>query len=478
MKHKLFLVPILDKWLLFAPLHKFAAVVNAAAAKELHSGNIDSEALKPIRQELEYQTVATPIPREGEICPSFLGIIPTRGCNIGCVYCNFGGPTQPRDQMKPEIAVAAVDWMAERLERAGRKLFQIHFFGGEPFVSPDVIDIVVHRARYQAAQRGLTTYIDASTNGVFSDSRRQFVGDYFGSVVLSFDGPPEFHNRNRPGKNGKPTFEAVSRTARWLSEMPIDLCIRVCVTQDSVHQLEEITRWLIDTYQPAIVNFESLTPGLLAQNAGLKVPDPYDFAIHTLRVYRLAEQLGIKVVYSAGEIGGPRLSFCPVGTDALIVSPDGRASACYLLPEDWRSRGLDMDLGWVHADGSFDIDFEALTRSRRLPADKPRCEKCFCQWTCAGGCHVNQTYPESTKDYTEFCIQTRLLTAFRLLHDLDFTDLLNELMADREALESLGEYAWDPIEIAGADSGLVTEDFQQEPNRYKSLVGSGLNIIF
>ena len=459
-KHHVFLVPVLNQWLVYAPLHKVAALVNDRAANVLRSGGraVAGNGLGDLFDALAQAPPVIPKPLDGEVSPSFLGIMPTRGCNLACVYCNFGGPTSPKVHMKPEIAVTAVDWMAERLVASGRRHFQIHFFGGEPFISPEIIDIVAHRVRFQCERHDLIPYLDASTNGVFNESRSEFVGDYFGGVVLSFDGPAEYHDRHRPAFQGRPSFDIVSRTAKRLGEMPLDLCLRVCITDDSVGEMESITRWMVEEFKPGVMNFESLTPGVLAQQAGLKVPDPYRFAIHCVGAYREADRLGVRAVYSAAETERARLSFCPVSTDAVIVSPDGRASACYLLPEDWQERGLDMDVGEVHADGRVVMDMDAITRARQLPMHKPRCESCFCQWTCAGGCHVNQTYPAAAREYTDFCIQTRLVTACLLLRDLGCDDLVDELLANRRAMETLAQHRWDPIAIAANQSPVVDED--------------------
>ncbi|HEU4882341.1 MAG TPA: radical SAM protein [Longimicrobium sp.] len=475
-----YLLPVLHRWLFHAPLHGIAALVNTESAAILRADAPEAwpAVLHPLRAALSAAVPAAPRPLEGDVCPSFLGIIPTRGCNLGCVYCNFGGPTASRERMDPRVAVAAVDWMAKRLHEAGRELFQIHFFGGEPFVAPEVVDVVVHRARYMAARYGLRTYVDASTNGVFDEARCRFVGDYFGGVVLSFDGFPEHHDRTRPGKNGRPTFEAVARTARRLAQMPLDLCIRVCVTQDSVARLEEITDWMCTEFSPAVVNFETLTPGELATAAGLRVPDPYEFAAHCVGAYRVAESHGIRAVYSAAEHERVRLSFCPVGTDALIVSLDGRVSACYLLPEDWRMRGLDMDLGSISPDGGMRLDRDAVARARRLPAEKPRCDGCFCRWSCAGGCHVNQTYPGSSDAYTDFCIQTRLVTACLLLRELGQEELVDELLAHGGALRALAGHAPDTVDLGWCThEGSTPAAVRQPRGAGRSLVADGMTLL-
>lgn len=479
-KHAAFLIPVCDRWLFYAPLHGVVAVVNDAAAAEIREGAATSTAVAELAGLVRQPPPSMPRPLEGDVCPSFLGIMPTRGCNLACVYCNFGGPTAEKVHMKPAIAVSAVDWMAKKLVEAGRRDFQIHFFGGEPFISPEIVDIVVHRARLLSARHDLKLYVDASTNGVFSDSRREFIGDYFGGIVLSFDGPAEFHDRHRPAFQGKPSFDVVNRTAKFLSEMPLDLCLRVCITDDSVGEMENITRWMVDAFKPAVVNFESLTPGVLAERAGLKVPDPYRFAQHCVGAYRLAEELGVRAVYAAAETERARLSFCPVGTDALIISPDGRASACYLMPNDWESRGLDMDVGQVYEDGRVAIDHAALTRARRLPLQKPRCESCFAQWTCAGGCHVNQTYPGCTDQYTPFCIQTRLVTACLLLRDLGYDDLVDELLSSRTAMDITAHQGWDPIDPgfdAADGAGRAADPFTRGDQRQRSLVAEGISLL-
>lgn len=438
--------PVMDKQLLFAPVHGIAALTNSSAIDALKSGEVHNE-LAELHGVLSETPDDVPTVIEGQPEPKFLGIIPTRGCNIGCVYCNFGGPTAEKIHMQPELAVQAVDWMADELVRQGRTDYQVHFFGGEPLISDDIVDIVIHRVRSRCAELGMTPHFEASTNGVFSESRCRFVGEYFDAIVLSFDGPPEFHDRNRPTYTGRPTFDVVARTARRLSELPAELCLRICITQDSVGCMEEMTEWMIGEFSPSVVNFETLTDSELSRNAGLKVPDPFEFSRHCIGAYRVARSHGVEAVYSAAETQRPRLSFCPVGTDSFIVGLDGHLNACYLLSEDWESRGMNLDLGRM-SDGTVEFNTQNLERTRQLVADKPRCEGCFCKWTCAGGCHVNHSWPGCSEEYDEFCVQTRIVTACLLLEDLGQADLVDQLLADDEAMMRLGTRTWDVLEFA------------------------------
>lgn len=450
-RHGLFLVPVLDRWLLHAPLHGVAAVVNAAAARELRlgdAGRLEGPA-EDLGRPLRKGPSNSPAPPSGELCPPMLGIIPTRGCNLACSYCDFGSVSPGRDTMSLATAVSAVDWMAQRMHRAGRRECRVHFFGGEPFLAPEVVAVAVHRVRLLAGRYGFAPYLDASTNGVIDAGFCEFVGDYFNGIAVSLDGPAEIHDRVRPRSGGQPTFEDVDRTVSRLSTMPVDLSLRACVTEDSVGELEGIVRWMIDRYRPSAVNIETLTPGVESAKAGLRPPDPYRFAVHCVGACKVADEAGVQLVYAAAERERPRLSFCPLGTDAVIVSPDGRISACYLRTADWQARALDLDVGHIDGRGAVVIDEGAVDRVRRLPLLKPRCRECFCQWTCAGGCHVNETWPGCDREYTAFCIQTRLVTACLLLRDAGCGDLADALLADRGAMERLAHHAGDPFDVIG-----------------------------
>lgn len=452
MKSAVFAIPIFDQWLLHAPLHEVTALVNNSALGWLQAAEGPQHgALADLYRVLRAAPVHQPEIKSGPFDPGFLAFITTRGCNINCVYCDFGGPTSARIHMKPELAVEAIDWMAKHLLENNRKELFVHFFGGEPFISGELVEIIVHRTRAVCAQYGLTPFFDVSTNGVFNEARAEWIGHYFDSVVLSFDGPPQFQNRNRPANGGKGTFDAVARSAERLSKTPVELCLRVCITGESTSHMEEITRWMAAEYRPAVINFEPLTENDLTADALLPAADPYEFARHWMAAKRTADAIGIRLVYSATEPGPPRLSSCPVGSDTIVISPDGQVNACYLQPQDWLKHGMDMTLGRIEAGSSIQIDMKSVEEVRSLILDKPRCRGCFCQWSCSGGCHVSNTYKGCTDAYVGFCIQTRIITACLLLEDIRRPDLVDRLLNDDAALRRLAANAWDPLSLRASE---------------------------
>jgi len=434
-----------EKYLIFSPLNQVTSLVNAKALEILKAGLLAGRQTKKIPASLTelIKSLSSPTtpPRvsDRQLDPAFLGFIPTRACNMVCRYCDFGALDASHEYLGSEMVKSAIDWSVEHLCRGHKKILEVHFFGGEPFVAPEIVDFAVHYARMLSGRYNFEVKFVVSTNGFFSEKRAGFVGDYFDSVTLSLDGFKEFHDLHRPAGLGQGSFDRVCHSAKRLSEAPARLCIRCCISQQSTACMEDFARWFCQEFQPAAINFEPLTANPVSLSNGLEVPDPYVFARNHFRATQVAEEYGVKCVNASTILDEPRTTFCPVGKDALIVSPDGSVSSCYLPERTWQEKELDLRVGEITTTGKVEIDFTAITRLRALGLNKPRCDKCFCRWTCAGGCHVNNTYPGCSENYTDFCIYTRILSACKLLSRMGLEREAEFLMASPIMMEKLAE---------------------------------------
>jgi len=448
----LFAVPLPKGFLLFSPRRRLAVRLNRQALMVLFRIFVAGDHPSGLSPEMDALVAELSQPQEQVIpsantavSPPFLGLITTRACNLACAYCAFGSRTSPDERMLLATAVAAVDWMAHQARRLARETLDIHFFGGEPFAAPEVVDTAVLRGRIMAEQSRLRPHFEASTNGYYTADQADFIGAYFHAVVVSIDGPAPVHDRHRPAAPGKGSFDRVAETIQRLGRWELKLCLRVCVSKENVASLEEIVSWLGHTFRPSVINLETLQPTPESVAAGLRPPDPAEFAVHGHRAIRQARSQGIKAVYSAAEMDGPRYTFCPVGRDTIIVSPDGQAASCYLPRWEWKQRDLELEVGRVDG-ANLSVDSRAIRRVRRAAAHKPRCRRCFCRWTCAGGCLVNQTWPGCPDAYDDFCRQTRLLSACALLDAMGDSAEADGVLTDARAMAVLAEHADDRLE--------------------------------
>lgn len=447
----IFAVPILDKTLLYAPLHNLLALVDRRAAGEIQSGLQSGAAsaypqVQQILSVLQAEAQPAPQARSGELRqPLFLGLIPTRGCNLGCRYCDFPMPKQKEPLMPLSLARQAVDAYLEIQVANGSRHAEVHFFGGEPFFAEQVVHFAVNYTGLKAAELGLRTRFEVTTNGVYSRGRAEWIADHFDTVVLSLDGPQDIQELHRPSLNRRSNFKLVEQSAKIFSQGTVELILRACVTGDTVRRLPEIAAWMAENFRPSTVTFERLTESPLSRAAGMQPPDPWEFARQFEAAAQVLEPYGIQTVLSSANLNTLHCSFCPVGKDALIVSPDGWVDACYLLPEEWSRRGLDLRIGRMDG-GRLAIDPLALEAVRGLTVhEKPLCAGCLCRYHCAGGCHVNHDASLAPGNYDDLCLQTRLVTITGLLKRLGQPALARDWLSDREALELTARHSPDTL---------------------------------
>ena len=447
----IFCIRILNKYLIYAPLQRISALLNRTAARALRDGlygaaTLDGE-LGELCFALREEGEAKPTLRSEELTdPMFLGLIPTRGCNMDCQYCDFAAPKQGCPQMSLELAREAIDAYIQLLHAVRKTRLEVHFFGGEPFYAWETVFFAVEYARLQAAQQGLETHFEVITNGIFNKKLARWAAGHFDTVVLSLDGFADIQEKQRPAFNRRPTYPTILRNARILADGEAELALRACITRDNVEQMAGYATWVAENLHPSSVCFETMGESSLSRQNGLEVADAYQFVKNFQAAKKILEKQGIQVILSTDASMELQSSFCPVGKDALIVSPDGSVDACYWLKENWQDNGLDLHLGQISNQGVL-LEPGALQRAREATLiHKDACQNCLCQYICAGGCHVRRAGAQMGRRNGEVCFQTRSIIMLRLLHELGQDELAEDWLHNQAAVERMVYAASDRLE--------------------------------
>ena len=441
-REDLYVLPINDHYIIYSPLRNITALSNKTAVQYLYDYLIKKEvnpgkqkAIDFLLKAVQNSAILMPSEPKDNPDPYFLGLIPTRTCNGACLYCGFENDGKSNKKMSYQMIIAAIDWMANRMKQLDKKRLEIHFFGGEPLCAPDIVSVAVHYARMIADQNDLIPYFEISTNGFVYERTTRFITDFFNSVVLSLDGPEDIQNIQRPMRNEQNSFELAVRFAKTVSESNTELFLRACISSANVNRMPDIAEWFCNTIKPSMINFERLKSSKKSEDAGLFEPDPYLFAKQFYRSLQVGDRYGVDIVNSSSVSEIPQFSSCPVGKDTLIVTPEGKINSCYLFPWRWEERGLDLSVGEIKK-GIMKISPERMIKLRATVKEKPRCTSCFCKWICAGGCHVDVTYPGSIAFYDNYCKQTRILGVIKLLRKINQHQLLEAFLGDDQQLEN------------------------------------------
>ena len=421
--------------LIYAPFHGISTLVNRTMAELILCCLHDP--VEPVLEEAAWITSLRepglrPLRHHGTADPLFLGLIPTRGCMMQCAYCDFvtlkNHPVMSFARIRETI-----DGYAELLRGKANAVWNMHFFGGEPFAAFKEVVFAVNYARRKAAELEIPTHFEVTTNGCYPAEKCRWIAENFDTVVLSLDGFPESQNLHRPGPKGTDSFPIVCRSADILSRGSCELIIRSCVSADNADKLPEWAAFLAERWAPEAVCLEPMIESGLAEQNGLHSPDPFIFAQRWASAQRILKSERIRLVYSSADISEAKNSLCPMGRDALIIDPEGRIADCWQLSENQHAGGVDLCFGSVSGSG-LDIDKDLLEQQRDLSeSNRERCRGCFCYAHCAGGCVLNK------ERGGVFCRLTRTVTLWLLLERLGYGIRADGLLKNKDFLDRLAE---------------------------------------
>ncbi|MDD4309408.1 MAG: radical SAM protein [Candidatus Cloacimonetes bacterium] len=447
----IFLIPILSDYLLYSPFQQVSALMNKQAADAICNALLGKQ-MDVLPDDLNtLLTILNNTPPQsleqntGALNPGFMGIVGSRSCNMNCAYCDFGAKSPVTEKVDIDKVIALIDYYAALRKNQGHDYFKIEFFGGEPFVENRIVDIVVHHARMIGFKLKIYPYFCALTNGYLQNDQRLFIKDYFDQIIVSFDGFERYHNKTRMALGDISSYQTVFDTLKYFSLHNVQFGLRCCITEESVDDMVNITKWFCTEFKPNMVNFETLTENGETIKGGLTPPDPYKFARNLVLSWLVLESHNVTPVYAPVSMNSLNASTCPVGKDTIILHPNGMIASCYLQEHEWRQKKLDLSLGYVDSQNRVVIDMDRVQSLRELVNNKPRCTDCFCKYSCAGNCHVNTTFPGSTTTYTDFCSQIRLVTACYLLHKSGMNDAMDEFLTNQEAQKLLNLQLSDKI---------------------------------
>ncbi|MFW9882171.1 MAG: radical SAM protein, partial [Candidatus Thorarchaeota archaeon] len=147
-------------------------------------------------------------------------------CNMNCVYCyGDSGKFSGNGIMSEETAFRAVDWLIANSNNAN--IIKIEFFGGEPLLNFSVLKRIIPYAKEKAILNDKRVFFSITTNGtLINDEIITFLINEKIEVSISFDGPPEYQNKQRPFKNGKGSYDKVLSSIKKMRESKLQFSAR------------------------------------------------------------------------------------------------------------------------------------------------------------------------------------------------------------------------------------------------------------
>lgn len=313
-------------------------------------------------------------------------------CNLACKYCfaEEGEYHGRRALMSYEVGKKALDFLVSNSGK--RRNLEVDFFGGEPLMNWDVVKRLVEYGRSIEKEYDKKFRFTLTTNGVLlNDEVLEFVNKEMSNVVLSIDGREQVHNKMRPFRNGKGSYDLI---------VPKFLKTAESRKQTNYYVRGTFTHYNLD-FSKDVLHLADLGFKQISVEPVVALPEE-DYAIREDDIPQLLEEYDILAKemidrHKRGQDfnffhfmidleGGPcvakRLSGCGSGTEYLAVTPWGDFYPCHQFVGN-----EEFLLGNVD-DGIVNTGIRDEFKLCNVYA-KEKCRNCFARFYCSGGCAAN-----------------------------------------------------------------------------------------
>jgi uncharacterized protein len=311
-------------------------------------------------------------------------------CNLGCTYCyaqqgDFGGTAK---QMPLDVAERTVALLVAGAEPGSS--VNVAFLGGEPLANRRVLRAATERAAALGAERGVRVTFSVTTNGtlVRPDDAEFFERHGF-AVTVSLDGPRDVHDRLRPYRDGRGSFDTImERVVPLLAgARRMQVSARVTVTPGNL-----MVRRTVDELVERGFSSVGVSPMLSAPNGhgelqAAELEVLLGEMVDTGREHERRAWAGERYPFANLENalreidrGTHRPYPCGAGAGYLGVSAEGDLSACHRFVGDDAGAMGSLD------DGIDDVARAGWLADRHVHRQEP-CRSCWARYLCGGGCH-------------------------------------------------------------------------------------------
>lgn len=295
----------------------------------------------------------------------------TYSCNLSCKYCYL---KHLRGDGHKFPAQDAVNWIKKKIGQTRVRTLFVSFFGGEPLIEYDRILFVSTNLDEFCKSVGVDYQFDIATNGTLlkSSQMSSLIPLGLKSVNVTIDGDKNVHDRKRPFRNGRGSFEKIMsnliKVTRNVKETPINLIVNIREnSQDAVMSL-------IKAIADKGLKIEGMRFKPIFETEEKKAISNCLFPPGFVHLYRklaeFASQNGFKVD------DNPPVGICGFfRRNTFVIGPDGEIYPCtpFLGNQDY-SMGCIMDGG-------------KRRKFRRNGLKLPqKCYNCAYAPICAGGC--------------------------------------------------------------------------------------------
>ena len=303
-----------------------------------------------------------------------LTILPTRGCNFGCIYCYE--QDRPNVLMNEQTEKAIVKFVCSN---SNLKRLSVVWYGGEPLLN---FDSMV-RLTKMFKQLNIEYSAKIVSNGyLLTKEKANLMKDLaIRNIQITFDGSEEIHNQRRFLLGGQPTYRKILDNLKYLLSINKEITIDIRTNidrrnkddynkfyQDFKSEINDKRVTMYPGFVSDLLSSECVSPEFNISEGGYKAQFILD----------IFDKYGIEIKSFLPKYR--RHSCVASKYFAFVIGPEGELYKC------WRMVGNQKEtIGNVN-DGSLDmVKFSKYLIGADYTLDS-KCLQCEFITLCGGGC--------------------------------------------------------------------------------------------
>ncbi len=260
-------------------------------------------------------------------------VLTTYDCNFACTYCIEDG-VKARIYMDENTARRAVSYIKERVNKDSPEKLLVNFYGGEPLLNLKAIRTVAGGLKQFASERKLPFSFSMTTNGALLAPRVvDELKDYgLKSVKITLDGTKELHNKKRPFKNSRGSFDILIRNILSAVDK-IEVDIGGNFDEENIASLYDLLDYLADLGLAGKLRSVGFKPIFSTHRDREKVPHISDMGCVFFEPSVMESMINLKkALLSKGfktNTGlGVNLCSMVMNASVFIIDPQGKLYRC------------------------------------------------------------------------------------------------------------------------------------------------------
>jgi uncharacterized protein len=341
----------------------------------------------------------------------------TQICNLKCFYCAAGGDGtygDPVVKISVDNTLPQLKFFISKL-KPGQK-FNISFVGGEPLLYPEALLMIYNYVLGLKSEFDFIPLFSLTTNAtLINDEVRELLSKMKIHIAVSFDGPPEINNLNRPtkSKSGKSSSQMTLEGIQQLQKIKSSISswgITAVVTDFKNTNLIQLYNYF-KTFQPDWYEFNfSYTDANQESNEAYtqQMLDLAEYCYNWGGEKALRQIKAYDLYFKLLDDQQRVQNHCGAGKSYLMLDARNQIYTC-----PWEV-GVEEEVVGKNQT----LDMEKLQGYQKPLIELNNCQTCWAKYLCGGGCmyiHKAHTGDKHKKD-EKFCYRTRGLILWAILY--------------------------------------------------------------